>query len=316
MKVLFAGTPLNAAETLTALHNNGIEIAGVLTRIDAPVGRKRVVTPSPVAIVAEHLGIPVIKANRVDELVLEQIKSVDPDLGIAVAYGAIFKAPTLEALPLGWINVHFSLLPDWRGAAPVQHSILNGDKTTGITIFQLDEGMDTGPVHLQVPTEISPAETSGELLSRLTKLGVSGLLEVLPRIAAGLASTTAQTSNGQARIATKLSRELAHIDWSDSAFAIEHKVCAMNPEPMAWTSLDGESFRIISARALGAIDWATLEGTELEPGTLLTKEKRALVTCGKGTLLELKEVQPSGKQIMNAADWHRGMQTNKKVQFS
>lgn len=316
MKVLFAGTPLNAAETLKSLHANGIEVIGVLTRIDAPLGRKRVLTPSPVAQMAGELGIPVIKANKVDADVLAQIIELGADLGIAVAYGAIFKTDTLQALPMGWINVHYSLLPLWRGAAPVQHAILNGDRDTGVTIFQLDEGMDTGPIHLSIPTEIQTSENSQDLLARLTRLGVSGLLEVLPRIAAGLAQTVPQSEDPQAKIATKLSREMAHINWQAPAHRIEHQIRAMNPEPMAWTALNGEPFRVIDARAVGAVDLAALSGDIPEPGSLHKIGQRTLIACGSDTLLELLEVQPAGKQIMKATDWLRGIQADQRVQFS
>ncbi len=316
LKVLFAGTPLNAARTLSSLHENGVEIVGVLTRVDAPVGRKKVLTPSPVAQTAESLGLPIIKANRVDPSILEEIKSLGADLGVVVAFGAIFRTETLMALPKGWINLHYSLLPRWRGAAPVQHAILNGDATTGVSIFQLDEGMDTGPIHSIIPTEITPGETAGELLNRLTNLGISGLLEVIPRVAAGLAVTTPQDEMAVATLASKLNRELAHINWNESAHQIEHLVCAMNPEPMAWTTLDGESFRVITARALGAVDWAALEGTDFEAGSLVHSGNRVLVSCGHGSLLELKDVQPAGKQIMRASDWMRGIKSDQKVLFN
>jgi methionyl-tRNA formyltransferase len=317
LKIVFAGTPLNAAQTLRALANSAFEVVAVLTRTDAPVGRKRVLTPSPVAIEAEALGIRIIKANRVDSQVREQLVSLGADLGVIVAYGALLDQPALDALPKGWVNLHYSLLPQWRGAAPVQRAILAGDRETGVTLFQLDIGMDTGPIHLQIPTVIEPGETTGDLLPRLTELGISGLGELLPRIAAEMALPTAQDENLIASLPTanKLSREDAHIDWNQMAHRIENQIRALNPEPMAWTSLDDEAFRVLEARALGATDWQALSGEELTPGSAMISKDRVLVACGGGTLLELKTVQPAGKKPMRANDWGRGIAADKKVNY-
>ena len=180
MKIVFAGTPANAAQTLRALANTAFEVVAVLTRTDAPVGRKRVLTPSAVAVVAAELGLPIIKANRVDESVRLQIQATGAELGVIVAYGALLDQAALDVLDKGWVNLHYSLLPKWRGAAPVQRAIMAGDRETGVTLFQLDKGMDTGPVHLQIPTVIEPDENTAELLPRLTNLGISGLAELKP----------------------------------------------------------------------------------------------------------------------------------------
>ena len=161
MKLIFAGTPANAANTLQALLQGDaglFEVVAVLTRPDAPLGRKRVLTPSPVAAVAEAAGIPVIKTKKIDAATIEELRRFDADLGVIVAYGALLGAEALQVPAKGWINIHYSLLPQWRGAAPVQNALLHGDKTTGVTVFQLDEGMDTGPVWLKVATEIQPDE--------------------------------------------------------------------------------------------------------------------------------------------------------------
>ena len=315
MKIVFAGTPANAAQTLRALANSAFEVVAVLTRTDALVGRKRILTPSAVADEAVKLGIPVIKANRIDAAVLEELSGVNAELGIIVAYGALLDQAALESLPKGWINLHYSLLPKWRGAAPVQRAIMAGDRETGVTLFQLDKGMDTGPIHLQIPTVIEPTETTADLLPRLTELGISGLAELLPRVAAGLTSLTPQDPAliDTLPTADKLRREDARINWQANAVEIENLIRGLNPEPMAWTTLDSEAFRILEARALGATDWQSLARESSEVGTVTITNGRLLVTCGDGSLLELRIVQPAGKKPMNSNDWARGLAAGKRV---
>lgn len=315
MKIVFAGTPANAAQTLRALANSAFEVVAVLTRTDAPVGRKRTLTPSAVADAAAELGILVIKANRVDEEVRTLIKATGADLGIIVAYGALLDQATLDSLDKGWINLHYSLLPKWRGAAPVQRAIMAGDRETGVTLFQLDKGMDTGPIHLQIPTVIEPDESSATLLPRLTELGISGLAELLPRVASGLTSPIAQDLELLATLPTadKLTREDARIDWHRNAVELENLIRGLNPEPMAWTTLEDETFRIIEARALGSTDWKSLAGEDSIVGIVHIQKNRVLVSCGEGTLLELKTVQPAGKKPMPSSDWARGMTAGKRV---
>ncbi|MEO0024514.1 MAG: hypothetical protein RL196_955 [Actinomycetota bacterium] len=314
MKIIFAGTPANAAATLQALlqGESGLnEVVAVLTRPDAPIGRKRIMTPSPVAEVAEAAGIPVIKTKRVDPATIEALKEFDADLGVIVAYGALLNADALASTSNGWINIHYSLLPLWRGAAPVQNALLHGDKTTGVTVFQLDEGMDTGPIWLSVPAEIQPDENAGDLLRRLTALGISALMQVLPEIAAGLRMPKAQVI-GDEPLAAKPTREAAKINFENSALLIENQIRAFNPEPVAHALIGEaeESFRILAARALGATDWSSLgDGIEHRIGLVAIQKNRILVHCGQGTLLELKEVQPAGKKPMAASDWARGLQS-------
>lgn len=319
MKLIFAGTPANAARTLQALLDGPHQVVAVLTRPDAPIGRKRVLTPSPTAQVAKAAGIPVIKANRVDESVAAQIAATGAQLGIIVAYGALLKQVALDALPLGWANLHYSLLPDWRGAAPVQNSILAGDSETGVTMFRLDTGMDTGPIFDTVKTVIQPGETSGRLLERLTELGITLMNQVLPSIEAGMARPLPQPDHVSPPLAAKPTRELARIDWSQDARQIERLVLAMNPEPMAHTVVADDSFRILDAVNLGKattlagsssvpVGGATvLDGSTVMPvGTLAFETKRVLVACGHGSVLQLKTVQPAGKNPMPALDWARG----------
>jgi methionyl-tRNA formyltransferase len=327
LRIIFAGTPANAAATLQALLQSEMglhRVVAVLTRPDAPVGRKRVITPSPVAKIAEAAGIPVIKTKRVDVETTSALAAFDADLGVVVAYGALLNAEALAVTTKGWINIHYSLLPLWRGAAPVQNALLSGDKTTGVTVFQLDEGMDTGPTWLLVPAEVQPDENAGELLQRLTGLGISALSQVLPEIAAGLRQPEPQVI-GNEPLAVKPTREAARINFFDSAVHIERQVRAFNPEPVAYALMreanpaavapqegnndQGESLRILTARALGATDWASLgEGLEHTVGLVTIQKNRVLVHCGQGTLLELKEVQPAGKKPMAASDWARGLQ--------
>ena len=315
MKIVFAGTPANAAQTLRALANSAFEVVAVLTRTDAPVGRKKILTQSAVADAADELGLPVIKANRVDEATRLQLRATGAELGIIVAYGALLDQPALEILEKGWINLHYSLLPKWRGAAPVQRAIMAGDRETGVTLFQLDKGMDTGPIHLQIPTVIEPDESTADLLPRLTNLGISGLAELLPRVASNLSAPIAQDPELLLSLPTadKLSREDARIDWHRTAVELENQIRGLNPEPMAWTTLDEDGFRIIEARALGATDWQALAGEESLVGSVRIDKERVLVTCGQGTLLELKTVQPAGKKPMSSSDWARGMTAGKKV---
>lgn len=315
MKIVFAGTPANAAQTLRALANSAFEVVAVLTRTDAPSGRKQTLTPSAVAETAAELGIPVIKANRVDEEVRNLIKATGADLGIIVAYGALLDQAALDSLDKGWINLHYSLLPKWRGAAPVQRAIMAGDRETGVTLFHLDKGMDTGPIHLQIPTVIEPGESTANLLPRLTELGISGLAELLPRVASGLAAPASQDPDLLAKLPTadKLTREDARIDWHRNAVELENQIRGLNPEPMAWTTLDDETFRVLEARALGATDWQSLAGEDSLVGTLHIEKNRILVSCGEGTLLELKTVQPAGKKPMPSSDWARGMTAGKRV---
>jgi methionyl-tRNA formyltransferase len=300
---------------LRALANSPFEVVSVLTRTDAPVGRKRVLTPSAVAETATELGLPIIKANRIDEATREAIMATGAELGVIVAYGALLDQKALDMLEKGWINLHYSLLPRWRGAAPVQRSIMAGDRETGVTLFQLDKGMDTGPVHLQIPTVIEPDESTADLLPRLTELGISGLAELLPRVASGLTAPVAQDPQLLASLPTadKLTREDARINWHRTAVELENQIRGLNPEPVAWTTLEDEAFRIIEARALGATDWQSLAGEDALAGTVHFDKGRVIVSCGNSSRLELKIVQPAGKKPMPASDWTRGLTAGKKV---
>ena len=303
MRIIFAGTTDNAVEVLRYLNDTAKhEIVAVLTREDAFVGRKKLLTASPVAQYAESKGLKVLRANRVSESVNEQLEQYGADLGVVVAYGALLKRTTLELPKHGWINIHYSLLPKLRGAAPVQRALINGDRETGVTVFQLDEGMDTGPVHAQLSTLIEPTENASALLSRLTSLAVTMLDEVLAKIAAGF--DKAQPQLGEATSAPKLTRSESKIDFEKSALEIEGLVRGCNPEPMAWAELEGEPIRVLRAWALQD---SVLELSAAKPGTVQSIGERVFVRAAKQSILELLEVQPASKRVMSAADWHRGL---------
>jgi len=303
LRIIFAGTTDNAVEVLRYLNNVAKhEIVAVLTREDAFVGRKKLLKASPVAQYAESIGLKVFRANRVSESVNEQLEQYGADLGVVVAYGALLKRTTLELPKHGWINIHYSLLPKLRGAAPVQRALINGDLETGVTVFQLDEGMDTGPVHAQLSTLIEPTENASALLSRLTSLAITMLDEVLAKIAAGFAKARPQL--GEATSAPKLTRSDSKIDFEKPALEIEGLVRGCNPEPMAWAELEGEPIRVLRAWALQE---PVIGLSVATPGTVQSIGERVFVRAANQSILELLEVQPSSKRVMSAADWHRGL---------
>lgn len=309
MKIVFAGTTENAVDVLRYLTEVAKhEIVGVLTREDALVGRKQTLTASPVAQYAENMGLKVLRANRVTENVNEQLLQLHADLGVVVAYGALLKRTTLDLTRHGWINIHYSLLPKLRGAAPAQRALINGDREIGVTVFQLDEGMDTGPIHAQLETVIEPTENAGELLERLTTLAITMLDEVLAKIDGGFGQARPQI--GDATMAPKLSRNECKINFDKTAFEIEGLVRGCNPEPVAWAEHEGEPIRVLRARA---VESSAIERTALPAGTVQQIGSRILVIAADQSLLELLEVQPASKRVMSAADWHRGLSGSVKL---
>lgn len=304
--VLFAGTPGIAAEALQGLLDHGVQIAAVLTRPDAPVGRKRRLTPSPVAQLAESSGIPVLKADRVDDAVTAEISTTGAQLGVVVAYGALLPQPALDALPRGWVNLHYSRLPQYRGAAPVQHALLHGEDSTAATVFQLERGMDTGPIHGMVDYPIPEAASAGTVLTELTDLGTSLILALLPELLAGASQPAPQA--GEPSYAPKLTGRDGFIDPSHSAEEIVRRTNATIPEPGAWTLHGEDRLKLGPVRRYqgavpaqpGAV--ALLE-SDREPG-----QKAVVLTAGDAAGVVLTQVQPAGKQMMNAADWLRGQQ--------
>lgn len=304
MRILFAGTPEVAVPSLVALAGAGFEVAAVLTRVDAPVGRRRVLTESPVAAAAAELGLPVLKANRFTPELVAELAGLELDAAAIVAYGGIVPASALTLPRHGWINLHFSVLPSWRGAAPVQHAVLAGDDVTGASTFVLEEGLDTGPV-LGVMTEpLEPTATSGEVLDRLSHSGAVLLVQTLAGLDAGQLTATPQA--GEVSLAPKLTIEDARIDWREPAVTVRRRVNAMTPEPGPWTVLDGQRLKLGPVRIPtgttaedGAVD------PSLEPGRVRVVGREVLVGTGSSGVA-LGTLQPAGKKMMNALDWARG----------
>ena len=305
MRVLFAGTPAVAVPSLDALVKAGFEVAAVLTRPDAPVGRKRVLTPSPVAARAADLGIEVIHAARVDAEATARISGVNPDVAAIVAYGGLVPPAALGIPRHGWINLHFSLLPAWRGAAPVQRAVMAGDDVTGAVTFQLEEGLDTGPVFGTLTESVGPEDTAGELLERLSHSGAVLLAQTLSAIEAGKAFPQPQA--GEVSHAPKLTLEDGHLQWNHPALAIGRQARGVTPEPGAWTFLDGQRVKLEPVRLRPDV-------TGLAPGTLFLEGKSVLVGTGSHAV-ELTRIQPAGKKMMAAADWARGMASLESVVF-
>lgn len=303
MRILFAGTPTTAATVLEGLIASGHEVVAVLTREDSLVGRKKVLTPSPVALAAEKHSLPVIRSSKLTPEVLQSISEFKAELAVVVAYGVILKQDALDSISNGWFNLHFSHLPRWRGAAPVQRAIQAGDTEIGVSLFRIDTGLDTGPVLAAADTIIEPDETAGDLLGRLAKIGVSLLNQELPRLYSGSYELTEQM--GEVSLAPKLNRDDARIDFSKRALEVSNLVRAMNPEPIAWCQLGGESMRVLRARPVES-------SIELSPGEVAVDGNRVLVGCGYRSTLELLEVQPASKNVMSAHSWMNG-QSDKVV---
>ena len=299
MKLLFAGTPAIAVEVLDGLLHSEHEVVGILTREQSPVGRKKILTASPVSKRGTELGIPVIEANKIPIGVAEIIRGLGADLAVVVAYGVILKVETLDLMPLGWYNLHFSALPKWRGAAPVQRTIEAGETETGVTLFKLDEGMDSGPIVAIAPAQIHPNETSDDLLERLGKVATSLINAELPGLFAGTTKLTPQ--EGEPTFATKPTRHDAHLNFGLKSKQLANKVRAMNSEPMAWCNLGGDSLRILEA-----FEYLGNSPEDLQIGMVTKHEQRVLVGCGNNTWLELMRVQPSSKNEMSAKDWLNG----------
>ncbi|HEU0206936.1 MAG TPA: methionyl-tRNA formyltransferase [Pseudolysinimonas sp.] len=295
LRIVFAGSPAAAVPSLRSLLAGPHEVVAVVTREDAPLGRKRVVTPTPVAEEAGRAGIPVIKANRLGS-VTDELIALDADLGVIVAYGGLIREPLLSAPRLGWINLHFSLLPRWRGAAPVQHAILAGDSETGAAVFQLVPELDAGDVYATVRRPIGAHETAGHLLAALAESGAGLLGTVVDSLADGTAHATPQT--GEVTLAPKLVLDDGRLDWSEPADRIDARVRGTSPEPGAFTELGDERVKVLDAVV-------ARDAPRVDPGHLELRAGRVLV----GTVsdpIELVTVHPAGRRPMKAADWWRG----------
>ncbi|WP_096381076.1 methionyl-tRNA formyltransferase [Aurantimicrobium minutum] len=296
MKIIFAGTPEAAVPTLEALISSDFEVVAVLTRPDAPQGRKRILTPSPVAQVAIAQGIPVIYANRIEDEVQKAIEDSAADLGVVVAYGALLPQQTLDSVKLGWINLHFSTLPHWRGAAPVQWQVISGASQAGSSVFQLVQELDAGDVYDSREWLILPDETAGELLTRLSVLGARQVLDVVRSIDTRFAEPKPQI--GESTYARKLSLEDGHLNLSQDSESVYNQFRGVTPEPGAFVLLGDERLKIVEAR-LGTDE-------EVVPSAITSVSKKLYLGCVTGSL-ELISVQPAGKQGMSAMDWFRGL---------
>ena len=303
MRIAYAGTPEFALPALDALAASGHNLVGVLTQPDRPAGRGRALRASPVKLRALELGIPVAQPQRLSlEPELAALRSWQPELLVVVAYGLLLPRAVLDLPRLGCLNIHASLLPRWRGAAPVQRAILAGDCVTGVTIMRLDAGLDTGPILAQRSVDIAASDTSAGLLQRFAPVGAGLLLEVIAALEAGTAVERAQPADG-VTYAAKLGKSEARIDWNASAEHIARLVCACNPWPVAETTLHGEQLRIWEAAALPANTTVELAAANPEPGTVLgMSSKRLLVACGAG-VLAIAQLQCAGKRVVSAADF-------------
>ncbi|MFN4001099.1 methionyl-tRNA formyltransferase [Microcella sp.] len=305
MRLVVAGSPAAAVPSLTTLAASEHEIVRVITRPATPQGRKRLLTPTPVALEAQRLGVPVLEARRLGEIEHE-LHPLSVDLGVIVAYGALVRPPLLSWPRLGWINLHFSLLPRWRGAAPVQHAIIAGDSETGATVFQLTEGLDEGDWYARLVTPIGAQRTAGSLLDELSRTGAALVSEVVDALAAGTAN--ARPQRGVVTLAPKLTRDDAAVRWAEPVEAVYARVRGVTPEPGAFTRWGDQVIKIHEAAI--ARDTAPIPA-----GTMLRAAGRVLV--GTATRpLELLRVQPAGKQPMSAADWARGLPVDSEPVFA
>jgi methionyl-tRNA formyltransferase len=297
MRIVFFGTPHFAVASLRALLEGRFTVAGVVTQPDKPQGRSRseLVSP-PVKVEAQAEGIPVLQPVRpVGDVFAASLRRLEPDLGVVVAYGHILRPEILSIPTRGMINVHASLLPRYRGAAPVQHAILQGERETGISIMQMEEGLDSGPILHHIATPIGADETAGTLAGRLADLGATALVEALSLFSGGLARPQLQ-DHTRATYAPKLDREMARLEWKRDAATLTRQVRAFDPAPGAWTTLRGGALKLFGAREASGAG---------EPGEVLTTGERLVVATGTGAIA-VTEVQPAGKTRLPVEAWTRG----------
>jgi len=297
MRVVFAGTPEVALPALDAIADSRHELVGVVTRPDAPAGRGRKLVASPVAQRAEELGVPVLKPEHPrDPEFQEALRALRPDCCPVVAYGALLPQSALDIPPHGWVNLHFSCLPAWRGAAPVQHAIWAGDEVTGATTFRIVKAMDAGPTFGVMTERIREHDTAGDLLTRLAEGGAGLLVTTLDGIEDGVLVPREQPEEGVS-MAPKILVEDAQVDWTEPAQAVDRRIRACTPFPGAWSTFEGERIKI------GPV---TLAASNLEPGEIAVGKNHVLVGTGTSAV-RLGEVKAFGKKQMAAADWARGV---------
>ncbi|EPR74984.1 Methionyl-tRNA formyltransferase [Leifsonia rubra CMS 76R] len=303
LRLLFAGSPEVAIPSLETLLTSDHDVVGVLTRTDSAQGRRRVMTATPVAERAERSGIEVVRANRLDSAASGAIAALDVDLGVIVAYGGLVPKSALAIPRLGWINLHFSLLPQWRGAAPVQRAIMAGDTVSGATVFQLVEQLDAGDIFATMTEPIGAQQTAGALLSQLSISGAALLADVVDSLAEGTARAVPQS--GEVTLAPKLFLDDGRIVWSQPADAVHNRIRGVTPEPGASTQVDGKRLKILEAAI--ACETPTMRVGLIE---LIGKQ----VFVGTATLpIELLRVHPEGRKEMDAAAWWRGLTSESEV---
>ena len=303
MRVLFWGTPEFAAAPLRALIGEGFEAVGVVTQPDKPVGRSRKLTPPPVKEIAIEEKIPFFQpVNAKDPQFLEAIAALDADISIVVAYGHILPRSAIDMPRLGTLNIHASLLPLLRGAAPIQAAIRQGFKQTGVTIMKMVPALDAGPIVLTATIPIHDDETYGELQNRLAELGALALIEALALIDIGEADETEQDES-LATYASKVTRDDARVDWSSTVEEVGRAVRAYDPKPAAFSTLNGTDVKLFGARKASE---RSLQGAELgEPGEVIAVSEGIIVSCGDGPIC-IRDVQPAGRTRMRSAEWARG----------
>ncbi|MEP6688462.1 MAG: methionyl-tRNA formyltransferase [Gemmatimonadales bacterium] len=297
MRIVFFGTPEFAVPSLRGLLREGYQVVGVVTQPDKPQGRSRsTLVPPPVKQEAERLGIAVLQPDRpLGDVFLAGLRRLEPDLGVVVAYGHLLRPPVLSLPTQGMINVHASLLPRWRGAAPIQHAILAGDSETGISIMQMEAGLDSGPVLHRIATPLDPQETAGALAARLAELGASALVDALSLVAAGFAKPEPQDAAG-VTLAPKIGRDTARLDWHRDAELLARQVRAFDPAPGAWCTFGSAPLKLFEALATDQIG---------EPGMVLSAGDRLVLGTGRGALA-VREIQPAGRTRLTVDHWVRG----------
>lgn len=295
LRIIFAGTPDFAARHLDALLSSGHHVVGVFTQPDRPAGRGKKLMPSPVKVLAEENGLPVFQPASLRPQENQQlVADLHADVMVVVAYGLILPKAVLDMPRLGCINVHGSLLPRWRGAAPIQRALWAGDTETGVTIMQMDVGLDTGDMLYKLVCPITDEDTSATLYDKLAGLGPAGLIETLAQLANGTAQPQVQ-DEAQVTYAEKLSKEEARVDWSLSAAQLERCIRAFNPWPMSWLEIDGQPLKIWKASVID-ID------TTAEPGTIVDATKQGIQVATGDGILNVESLQPAGKKAMSAQD--------------
>ena len=307
MKLVFAGTPDVALPALETLISSEHDVLAVITQPPARAGRGRELQPSPVHAVADKFGIKALYPDSIREIDAV-LRELQPDAIPVVAYGQLIPETMLDIPAQGWINLHFSLLPEWRGAAPVQHCIWRGDAITGATTFRIDHGMDSGPILGHVTQLVDPKDTSGALLARLADTGSHLLRQTLDALEAGMITPIAQ-QHDQATYAPKLQKSDSRIDWQLPAIEIDRRIRAMTPKPGAWTTMVLSEHEI--SLSIGPV--STNRDIQLDPGVICVIDKNVFV--GSATYaLELDRIKPPGKKFMLATDWMRGLRTE-EVKF-